>query len=111
MTDNERKYIDAYLPHPRDETLDDFEYYVLDAYDRVQRVFITDIAPDIAHDCNKYRVQNKRGVVHGYASDSFGYIRMGYLYDNKEDCKDGVHNWFDGWERLRDLQKKENETS
>lgn len=36
-----------------------------------------------------------------------GWYFMGALYDNKEDCRNNTHPWYNYWERLRELQQKE----
>lgn len=34
-------------------------------------------------------------------------VRMGDLYDNKQDCKDQTHGAMHEWEALRKLQREE----
>lgn len=111
MTEREQKLIDAYIPSPRDTTLGDFEYYVEDLSGRVQRVEITDILP-LLNDSDEtiYLVvqSTTRKRVKGWGE--YGGFTKGYMYDNKQDCKDGTHNCYAYWEKLRDMQMAEANT-
>ena len=104
MTEKEKQLIDIYLPHKRDESLGEDEYYTLTATDRVEKGYLSDLAINSQGE-NIYRIRNKRGVIYGYASDSLGYMKMSYLYDNKKDCKNSTHSNCDYWEDLRKLQQ------
>jgi len=106
MTEQEKRMIESYLPNPRDPSLDDWEYYVLDNRDRVQRVSITDIGYN--NEKEIYLVRNGRGIVQGdyhFCGEAYGF-RKGYLYDNREDCRNHEHDWYDEWESLRTIQQE-----
>lgn len=108
MTDREKELIAAYIPSPRDTTLGDFEYYVKDLSGHVQRVEITNILPLLDdNDETIYLVVQSatRKRVKGW--QKYGGFTMGYLYDNRQDCKDCTHNCFSRWERLREIQQRE----
>lgn len=106
LTDREKQLIEAYIPSPRDTSLTEFEYYVEDMSGTIQRVEITDILPRIDKDTIYLVVQtNTRRRVKG--CQEYDGFTMSYLYDNKKDCKDGTHNCFPYWERLREIQTKE----
>lgn len=111
MTDRERRMIEGYIPNPRDPELDTFEYYMLDSADRVIKVRVTGIA---SHDERSiYHVvrENGQGVYNASGMVGFGFYEgwyyMSALYDNKEDCRHQEHLMYDHWERLRELQQKE----
>lgn len=111
MTDREKQMIASYLPNPPDEDRTVNEYFVLDTGGRVRKVYITDIFPsgDIHDDRSTYGVcesSTGRRVDAGYGSIFHGF-RMGRMYDNREDCRNMTHEMYDGWERLRELQRKE----
>lgn len=106
MTDREKELVAAYIPSPRDTTLGDFEYYVEDLSGRIQRVEITDILSPLDDETIYLVVQsNTRKRVKGW--QKYDGFTMGYLYDNKQDCKDGTHNCYSYWERLREIQQRE----
>lgn len=103
MTDREKMMIDAYIPSPRDPALDVCEYYAQDANGRIHKVYIRDIFPE--NDCTLYGVRysgSDRAFTGGYGE--YGKMHMYELYDNKDDCRDRTHMFFDGWEYLRRLQ-------
>ncbi len=103
MTEQQRKQIAAYLPHPRDPELEDGEYYVKHSYSgRVHKVYISDIAED-RHFNTVYGVRYSSTRKKFYQNDEYLCIRMGDLYDNKPDCKDETHPCIDYWENLREL--------
>lgn len=108
MTDREQQMIEAYIPSPRDETLGFGEYYYLQTTstgDRVIRVTVHDILPH--EDGTEYGIyQGHRRIDAGYDDWSRG-VRMHDLYDNREDCKNFTHMMYDGWEHLRELQRRE----
>ena len=107
MTDEERRRCEAYLPSPPDPDLGTMEYYVLDSADRVRHVYITDLLS--CKDSMEYGVREvgtERRIDPGW-DDPWRGFRKGLLYDNRTDCKHREHDWFDGWEILRDLQRKE----
>ena len=106
MTDMQKQLFDSYIPTPRDKSLGDFEYFVEDMNGRIQRVEITDILPRTDADTIYLVVQaNTRKRVKGW--QQYDGFTMGYLYDNKQDCKDNTHNCYSDWERLRELQETE----
>lgn len=112
MTDRERQMIEAYLPSAPDPELQTgFEFYLLDARDRPTKVRVVSISFDREGDL--YQVVTDAGrLVHGdYEADSEtfggGWYRMAALYDNREDCRYRTHSMYDGWEWLRDIQRKE----
>lgn len=103
MTEKQRKQIATYLPSPRDPELDRFDYYVMDRANRVQKVHIRDIIPH--EDTTLYCVYTDKGrQVKSWRDTNFGGFYFSELYDNKEDCRDQTHLWFDGWEELRELE-------
>lgn len=109
MTDREKELIEAYIPSPRDNTLDSFQYYAQDSSGRIQKVEITDILPR-AEGETVYRVvqADTRKRVKGWREyDSYA---MSDLYDNKQDCKDETHIGYSYWERLREIQTNSTET-
>ena len=106
MTDRERKMIEGYLPSPPDPTLDMCEYYILDNNDRVQRVFIRHINPGELDSVNVYGVHYS-ATGNRFGGDDYGKTHKWDLYDNAEDCRNRTHMCYDGWERLRDLQREE----
>lgn len=106
MTERQKQLIEAYIPSPRDESLGIFECFVEDSNGKIQRVEITDIMPSNDYDTIYLVVQvNTRKRVKGWLKyDGFS---MGYLYDNKQDCKDCTHTSYSLWEDLRKLQENE----
>lgn len=103
MTERQQKMIEAYLPHPRDDSLDAYEYYYKRDDDKVVKVYISDIFPheNETHYGCRYSSNGQR--VHTcYEWDG---IPKRQLYDNKEDCKDDVHLMCDYWEELREIQQ------
>lgn len=105
MTEQQKKQIAAYLPHPRDPELEDSEYYIMAAYSgRVHKVYISDIAED-RHFNTVYGVRYSATGKKFYQNDEYLCIRMGDLYDNKEDCRDQTHPCIDWWEDLRGLKE------
>jgi len=115
MTDRDREDIAYYLPHDRDPTLDTGEYYYLQytmgktGNPRVIRVYALDILPH--KDGTEYGIyQYRRGRYHridaGYGDFSRG-VRMGDLYDNKQDCRDQTHMGCHWWEELRKKQMED----
>ena len=107
MTEYQRRQIAAYLPSPRDKTLNDFEYYVLDTADRIRKVYVRDILPhdeETTYGC--YEVSTNRRIDAGWGNEFIGF-RFGELYDNAEDCRNRTHSFFNGWEELRKIQEAE----
>ena len=102
MTEREKQLIEAYIPSPRDKTLDFDEYYIEDKNGRIVKGWLSEIGATNGH--TVYRLRNNKGIIYGYYSDEQGYARMCHLYDNKEDCKKSTHYLYDNWEQLRDLQ-------
>lgn len=110
MTEMQKKQIEAYIPHPRDTTLEDGEYYWMDAADRVQRVRVRDIMPGGIDESETYGcvyVSTGRHVL-DYMGQ-YGKVHKGDLYDNKEDCRDRTHAAVEWWERLRESQEEMDE--
>lgn len=97
--------INAYLPNPRDKELDIYEYYVLDTYERVQKVYIFEINPCKENTLYNVRKSSDGKIVHSWNGER-GFA-MGYLYDNKIDCKNHEHDWYDGWKELRRAQNEQ----
>lgn len=106
-----RRMIEAYLPHPRDASLEPGEYYYLRETlrgPRVIRVFALDILPH--RDGTEYGLYQNRGGrlvwvdTRGDGDRSRG-AHMYELYDNREDCRDRTHVCYDGWEDLRRIQE------
>lgn len=105
MTDREKYMIEYYIPSPRDETLDDNEYYIKAEYSgRVHKVYISDICPDILHDRTLYGVRYSATGKRFYKDENYGTVQMSELYDNKQDCKEQTHLFYDAWERLRGIE-------
>ncbi len=105
MTDRERELIKAYIPSPRDTTLGDFEYYVQDSSGRIQKVEIQNFCPCGENMLYQVVQVDTRKRVKGWKK--YDGFTMSDLYDNKQDCKDNSHYMYDGWERLREIQKEE----
>lgn len=112
MTDRERELCLFYIPGEPDGTLGAEEFYWLQPTlggDRVIRVYALDVLP--RHDGTEYGIYQKRSgdmvrIDAGYG-DPFRGVPRSALYDNKADCKAQTHMLFDGWERLRQLQREE----
>lgn len=111
MTDRERQMIAAYLPNPPDPTLEEGEYYFKQSTmggERIIRVFALDVLP--YHDGTEYGLYQNYGGrmrwVDGYGlADRDRGVRKGKLYDNRQDCADDTHWFFDDWEELRKLER------
>lgn len=96
-----------YIPHKRDETLEDGEYYYLHSTmggDKIIKVYPLTILPH--KDGTEYGIYQKKGcnlvrIDAGYGDPNRG-VRFSDLYDNKEDCKDRTHMMYEGWEELRE---------
>lgn len=113
MTDREKQMIASYLPNPPDEDRTANEYFVLDTGGRVRKVYVSDILPTGGpyNDITTYGVYESstgRRVDAGYGSIFYGF-RKGRMYDNRTDCRNMTHEMYDGWERLRELQRKESQ--
>lgn len=109
MTDRERLMIQEYLPNPPDPTLEFDEFYFLQN-NRVIRVYALDCFPHKNDVC--YGIYKKCGfrlvkVNDGWDDTGFHGVYRHELYDNKEDCRNQTHLWYDRWEELRELQQKE----
>lgn len=113
MDDCTRRLIEAYIPHPRDPSLEPSEYYYCQETargPRVIRVFALDVLPH--RDGTEYGIYQSRGGrlvrldTRGDGDPTRG-VHLYELYDNKEDCRDRSHYAFDGWEELREEQEKE----
>lgn len=110
MAEMQKKQIEAYIPHPRDTTLGEGEYYWADSADRVQRVRVREIMPGCIGESETYgcvyvstgrRVRDYMGL--------YGNVHKGDLYDNKEDCRDRTHVAVEWWEQLREVQEEMDE--
>lgn len=115
LTERQKRMIESYLPSPRDQSLEEGEYYVL-YYGRsreyVRKVRIANIFP-ITEGWSSYTEYDVYDVKSGARVDSgwgsrFRGFRMHALYDNKEDCRNQTHIMYDDWEQLRKLQEAEN---
>lgn len=112
MTDRQKDMIDYYLPNDPDPTLEDGEYFFLQytlGNPRVIRVMALDIFP--CQDGIEYGIYQRQGgqmkrIDAGWGDPMRG-VRMGDLYDNKQDCKDQTHGAMHEWEALRKLQREE----
>ena len=102
-----------YLPNPPDPTLDTSEYYFLQQLSgqgRVIRVFALDCYPH--KDGTGYGCYTMRGgrlchVDDGWGGSPYHGVYMSQLYDNKEDCRNQTHSWYENWEELRKIQRQE----
>lgn len=114
MTDQQRRMIEAYLPHDPDPTLEDDEFFYLQSTtrgERVIRVFALNVLC-MGDGSTEYGLYQQRGAglhwVDGYgAGDRNRGARRAALYDNAQDCRDQTHQMYDNWEALRRLQRKE----
>lgn len=113
MDDRTRQMIEAYIPHPRDPSLEAGEFFFCQETmggPRIIRVFALDILP--YRDGTEYGIYQSRGTrlvrvdARGDGDPSRG-VHMHELYDNKEDCRDRTHSCYDNWEWLREQQQKE----
>ena len=73
------------------------------------KVYPLDVLPHDDH--TEYGIYQYKGgrltrLDAGYGNGYRG-VRMGDLYDNKEDCRNQTHGWCDDWERLREIQQRE----
>lgn len=68
-------------------------------------MYICNIYSDCGNSLYSVRMSSSRNRL------SSSYPGNGYplrqLYDNKQDCKDETHLFYDDWERLREIQRKE----
>ncbi len=106
MTEREKRLIESYIPNPRDKSLGDDEYYILDDANRVQKVYITDIAMN-SYGEDIYGVRYASSGRHFLKDGAYLTVHMYDLYDNKEDCKNGEHFIYENWEKLRKLQEEQ----
>ena len=113
MDDRIRRMIESYLPHPRDPSLQDGEYFFrreTEKGPRIIRVFALDILP--LRDGTEYGIYQSRGGrlvrvdARGDGDPNRG-VYMHDLYDNKEDCRDSTHYMYDEWENLRQVEQEE----
>lgn len=107
LTEREKQLIDAYIPSPPDPSLEDGEYYILDDYDRVQKVYINQINPGHLNEGTVYGVRYS-ATGNRFGGDDYGRTTMSRLYDNRDDCKAQTHIAADNWEYLRKKQQEEN---
>lgn len=110
-----RQEIACYLPHYPDPELDYGEYYFLQntkSGSRVIKVFVRSIYPG-RHNRKEYEIIQERKNDKWARIDARGDgdrdrgAYMAELYDNKEDCRNQTHMIADDWEKLRELQMKE----
>lgn len=112
MNERARRMIEAYLPSPPDPALMKGEYYFRRDTTRgclIIKVHPLDILPMKGGvEYGIYQVKgNRLARVDARADgDRFRGVRMGQLYDNREDCLNGAHDWYDNWEDLRKLQRE-----
>ena len=114
MTDRERQMIAEYIPNPPDPTLGFEEFYYRQSTmkgDQVIKVQVRSIFPGEVHGEMEYEIyqvwgNGLRWVDVGWGDPNRGCFRHD-LYDNKEDCKNQTHYWYNNWEYLRELQQKE----
>lgn len=114
MTDRQRQMIAAYIPSEPDPELDFAEYYMTDSADRVIRVCAASIAySDDDREIRQVFTVSKRPRSvfggRGECARNPGWYYLRALYDNKQDCRDDTHWMYDEWERLRALQREEDE--
>lgn len=86
----------------RDNSLDEFEYYVEDLNGKIQKGWITDIYFDFQANREMMILRNNRGKITSWRND-LGSFTKSDLYDNKEDCKASAHAFCDDWEELLQL--------
>ena len=109
MTDRQKLMISEYLPGDPDPDLEEGQYYFRQN-DRVIKVWPLDVLPH--RDGIEYGLYQQRAGrmvwidSSGWGDRSRG-VHFGYLYDNKEDCKNMTHDWVDEWEQLRKVQMNE----
>lgn len=105
MTEKEKELIEYYIPNPRDESLEDDEYYVLTENETIRKGAVRELAIN-GNGEKTFRLWNGRGIVHCWARDNMGYVTKRHMYDNKQDCKDQTHFSYDDWEDLREIQQR-----
>ena len=114
MTERQKQMIENYLPNDPDPELESGEYYCRSANsDRIYRVRVTNIFPYLRDDIMIYGLVHSSTGKHfqgSYGTDPFDGVPFGYLYDNKEDCRNYTHDLIDYWEDLRELQRNEKPT-
>lgn len=109
MTERQKQMIEAYIPSPRDETLDISEYYIRDDNDKIQKVYISEINPGGLYENSVYGVRYSSNGNRFCGGLGYGQTHMWDLYDNKDDCRDMTHAIYDGWEELRRIQNESND--
>ena len=100
MTDVERRAI--LLPHGRDADLEPGWYWYRHN-DRVIKVCPMEVLPSDSPEHEVEFVVYARRGARLYPIETALPVTMGLLYDNKDDCREGTHDLFDDWERLRAL--------
>lgn len=116
MDDRTRQMIEAYIPSPPDPTLEFEEFYYLQSTmkgEQVIKVHVLSVFPgdpfrsdDCEYSIYQVRSDGLRWVDVGYG-DHFRGCHRSELYDNKEDCKNQTHSWYEQWEQLRQIQQEE----
>jgi hypothetical protein len=86
-----------YILRDRDETLDEFEYYVEDINGKIQKGWICELYFNCHANREMCILRNNRGKIKSWRDDYGGFAKSD-LYDNKDDCRENAHAFFDGWE-------------
>lgn len=104
------KAIEGYLRNDPDPELEDGQYYFMHG-EKVIKVYPLDILP-YDHGTEYGLYQKAGGRLRWVDARQDGNrcrgVEFGYLYDNKEDCRNHEHDWYNGWEELRKIQKERN---
>ena len=79
-----------------DTTLERNEYYVEDVNGKVVKGWVTGLYLDM-NGTVKHILRNGRGRIDS-GMDDMGGFRKGNMYDNKEDCRNEIHLFYDNWE-------------
>lgn len=106
MNDRTKQMIEWYIPNPRDESLEQGEYYYKREDGKIFKVYISDINP-LRDDRTEYGCRYSHNGQRVHAFGEYESITMNNLYDNKQDCKDDSHLMYDNWEWLREEQNSE----
>ena len=113
LTEREQEMIRFYLPGEPDPELEEGEYYYLQttaAGERVIRVFPIDIYPyEHGTEYGIYQTRSGRLCRVDTGAGPYHGVTKAMLYDNKTDCRDQSHMFFDRWEELRERQREEQE--
>lgn len=112
MDERTKRMIAEYIPGPPDPTLEPNEFYYKQETiggERIIRVFALDVLP---HENDvEYGIYQQKGGrlvrVDSGCGNPFRGVKRGALYDNKQDCRDQTHWFYDHWEALREAQRRE----